>query len=727
MWAISRQTSGRHNLAAIGIVCGLMVACQATRPAADSDDEQGVTRPPTGAADPATEVDKPAKAPALPIWPRVAKASMVEHSGGAVWVFEGDGSAPTKMEISEAEAAGYTVVDLSNSWVPYIFSEKTVALDDSAANDYREKYIGLANNRIDADGQPLRAHEGNFLELYGIPPTLGVLLGEVKLSQEIQSCLDAAGFDPTVFSRFSGVIAYSNVSKGRKDQRKAAWLRKSLAQKLKKARLDPKDLEAAKDDPRFAKAYASWRDLQDRIDVIDHAQRRFRCEKLFNGQDGLGKFKPGVFDNATTHALAKFEKKHAVMGWGHFTKDNLPVLGLTQRETAQARLRRVMTERTASAMGILEDGSAAQWRPDFRWKDAEGVEHALPDLLTEFTETTLKSLGLDDPKSAAQKLEELAGLDPEGFEGLMVAFRMPPLPAYYSDVMEFDAVIDRGDIWYDFPYAEDGRKLGQPRQRRPKLTLYTTYREQRIPLVHWPTTIGSWRTEMYEGVEQLKYKNSDVGARVWRDIVAGPTWIPPASTPPRDLLRRRWLDGRVQLAVNYDEMGPGYASAYGLVAAYHIREIKDEEGNVKSEIDNQIRTHGSVDYMSIMRRFSHGCHRLYNMNAVRLFSFILMHREFERVGQTPLGFGRAFEWEGVEHRIRLKTRGYRYRLADPIPVMVTKGRIRGKRKRPIEGYVPRPVIEEEGESEGEFISVEPGSVEPGSAEPLTSGLQSPEN
>ncbi|HGG56648.1 MAG TPA: hypothetical protein ENK31_02500, partial [Nannocystis exedens] len=485
---------------ALGVVCGLMVACQATRPAADSEDEKGATRPPTGAADPAIAVESPEQAPALPIWPRVAKASMVEHSGGAVWVFESDGSAPKKMEISEAEAAGYTVIDLSNSWVPYIFSEKTVGVDDSAVNDYREKYIGLANNRIDADGQPLRAHESNFLELYGIPPTLGVLHSEAALSQEIQSCLDAAGFDPTVFSRFSGVIAYSNASKGRKDQRKAAWLRKSLAQKLRKAHLDPNDLEAAKDDPRFAKAYRNWRDLQDRIDIIDHAQRRFRCEKLFNnGQDGRGKFKPGVFDNATTHALANFEKKHAVMGWGHFTNDNLPVLGLTQEETVHARLRRVLTERTASAVGILEDGSAAQWRPDFRWKDAEGALHPLPDLLTEFTDTTLRVLGLDDAKTAAKRLDELAALDPEGFEGLMVALRMPPLPAYYSDVMDFDVVIDRGDIWYDFPYAEDGRKLGQPRQRRPKLTLYTTYREQRIPLVHWPTTIGSWRTEMHEG------------------------------------------------------------------------------------------------------------------------------------------------------------------------------------------------------------------------------------
>lgn len=703
---------------ALGIACGVglasVAACSNTRPVAESGEEQGVLQAPTGADE---SPEGAGESPVPPVLPRVAKASLAEHPAAVVWAFDDDPSAPKRMEISEAEAAGYTVVDLSNSWVPYIFSDKTVGVDDEAANEYREMYVGLANNLNDADGKPLKEHEGNYLELYGIPPTLQVIHGEWAEAEAIQACLDEAGFDPEVFSRFSGVIAYRSASKGKKDERKAAWLRKSLTTKLKKARLDPKDPEAAKDDPRVAKAYKDWRALQDQIDVIDHAQRRFRCEKLFNGQGGRGKFKPGVFDSQTTHALANFEKKHAVMGWGHFTNDNLPALGMTQTESVHARLKRVITERTASAAGILEDGSAGRWR-DFRWKDADGVEHPLPDLITEFSDTTLAALGLETAEGAARQLALLSDLDPKGFENLLVAVRMPPLPAYYSDDMDFEVVIDRGDVWYDFPYAEDGRKLGQPRKRRPKLTLYTNYLDQRIPLVHWPTTIGSWRTEMHEGSEQLKYKNSDVGSRVWRDIVAGPTWIPPASTPPRDLLKRRWLDGRVQLAVNYDEMGPGYASAYGLVAAYHVREITDDEGNITSVLDNQIRTHGSVDYMSIMRRFSHGCHRLYNMSAVRLFSFILMHRAFEREGQTPLGFGRAFEWEGKEHTISLKTRGYRYRLAEPIPVEVTKGRIQGKRKSPIEGYVPRPVIEAEtdGDTEGGDGGDGDASTTPESAE-----------
>ena len=50
-----------------------------------------------------------------------------------------------------------------------------------------------------------------------------------------------------------------------------------------------------------------------------------------------------------------------------------------------ARLQRVVLERVVSAAGIVEDGSAAQWKSDFRWKDADGNE--LPLRSTSATDT----------------------------------------------------------------------------------------------------------------------------------------------------------------------------------------------------------------------------------------------------------------------------------------------------------------------------------------------------
>jgi len=138
-----------------------------------------------------------------------------------------------------------------------------------------------------------------------------------------------------------------------------------------------------------------------------------------------------------------------------------------------------------------------------------------------------------------------------------------------------------------------------------------------------------------------------------------------------------------------------------LVAAYHIKQAKDAEGNVVSEFDNSIRTHGSVDYMSILRRYSHGCHRLYNMDAVRMFAFVLQHRDYTRLGQVPVGVGRDIEYEGRTYNMRISTRGYKFELLEPIPVTVTRGRIRGRRSSPIDGYMERPLTEEEKAEQAE--------------------------
>jgi hypothetical protein len=166
-------------------------------------------------------------------------------------------------------------------------------------------------------------------------------------------------------------------------------------------------------------------------------------------------------------------------------------------------------------------------------------------------------------------------------------------------------------------------------------------------------------------------------------------WLPPDSTPAKDLLTKKTLDrdkGPVTV-VNTDVMGPGFQSAYGLVLAIH----HSKAGN--SYYDNQIRTHGSDDYTSIARRFSHGCHRLVNSRAVRLFDFILRQQPFERIGNQPMTLRKRFSYENKPYEYVLDTRGYYYELKQPIPVLVTEGRIMGKIKRPIEAFVPKPGVD----------------------------------
>src|SRR5205814_9443902 len=126
----------------------------------------------------------------------------------------------------------------------------------------------------------------------------------------------------------------------------------------------------------------------------------------------------------------------------------------------------------------------------------------------------------------------------------------------------------------------------------------------------WRTTSGSWRSVLNpDGKVYYKYKSSDAGPRSWKNIVAARVWIPPEGTPARELLTRRIFDRNVGPVpvVNTEVMGPGFGSAYGLAMAVHLKQLPG--GGL---FDNQIRTHGSVDYTSIARRLSHGCHRLVN-------------------------------------------------------------------------------------------------------------------
>ena len=696
----------------MGALSGLW-ACRSNPPA---DERPAPPAPPTTdrAPGPADEAG-PARPPEADAGP-ITKDSQREHPLG--WALRlSPGAEPEKISIARAEADGLTVVDLSDDWVPFIFTDKTPGRDDAQPNAYRPTYVGLANDRIDDDGNRLPEGAHNYLELYGIPPSLSVVHAEWDfIEHTVRPCLAAKGYDPSVFERTKvGTIAYVRGKEAR-FVRPARWHRARLEKAMRRAGLDPADpasFEAAKDHPKTRRLYKTYRRFSDPLEVLSNVQIRLLCEGLYERPDRVT---IGVFDHATHLAIAAFEKKHDIMGWGHVTPDNRAVFALSPEEANYARLLRVLEERTVSATGVVEDGSAAARFPKFRWTDAHGKEHRLRNLAEETRTALTDALGLDGPASARAVFADLferAERDDAGYRRLLVAVEMPKLPAYYADEMELSVVIDRGDVWYDLPYDAEGNRIPQPRRRYPHLTLYAHYLDQKIPLVHWRTTIGSWRSEIKDGKVYLKYKNSDVGRRVWKDIYAAPSWIPPESTPPGDLIVRRYVDGRLRNVVNYGEMGPGYRSAYGLVAAFHIRQVFDRDGNLLREIDNQIRTHGSVDYMSILRRYSHGCHRLLNRNAVRLFSFVLRHRAFERMGQQPVGYRRLVEYEGETFRIAIDTRGYRYHLVDPIPVRVTKGRIRGRRKEPITEYVPKPgVVYDEAPAEGAEDGEIPASMMP---------------
>jgi hypothetical protein len=678
-----------------------------------------------GPAAPA-EVVVPARAPLPPL------------GAGEVYVY-GDGATATppatKMTEPEASAHGLLIVDLGDSWAPFIFQDGGADKRDPAKpNGYRQTFIDLANDRIDDDGKALPAGEGNFLEPFGIPPALSVLAARTEADRAparraCENQVDWAGV------RGLGTnVGYLDREHAKHDHvealRDADWLNKEIARREEAARAPPADAAmAATADASAAAApahaaaipRATWkpgdraaavtalegdadakvsrrvaRTLrgQERLRAVRAVQAFLLCEGLLSPR---ARTTPGSFDLPTHEALAAWERRNDIFGWGLLGGETQAALSRPPLDLDYETFRRVLAERLADAAGIVEDGSTTHHDTPATYTDADGHPQPVPNLIEEHVSALLNAVHV---AGAGDMIAFLRQHGAAGLATLRVAFRAPTLPPYYAaddrGPMDLSAEIDRGDVWYDFPFDAKGRPIEQPRSRFPHLTLFAHWRGQHIPLVSWRTTIGSWRSELHaNGKVYYKYKNSDVGNKVWKDIVAGPVWIPPDGTPARDLLTRKVLerDKGPQTVVNTDVMGPGYQSAYGLVMAIHV----DRGG-----FDNQIRTHGSDDYTSIARRFSHGCHRLVNDRAVRLFDFVLRHRTFRRIGAVPLHMKRKLTVDGVDYHYAIATRGYYYELDKPVPVTVTEGRVMGQVKKPITAYVRKAGVDYED-------AVDPGS------------------
>jgi hypothetical protein len=581
----------------------------------------------------------------------------------------------------ESDAEGYLVVDLGDDWTPYLFSERSDPGEEPVPNAFRETYLALARGEYPDDYLGERAREDKYLELYGIPPTVTLMRTRFEETAS-RACNAELDYEPLL--RFEGFVAYeSNRAAERAVARYEAGKQTvhRLLQRAQVESVDALDLEGL--GTREQRAVRDYQTLGPAYEAVLATQARLLCEGYLSKS---ARFVRGGLDWVTHEALAEFERRHRIFGWGFVGRDTLPALQTTPEEGERETVVRVLTERAIHAAGVLEDGSRSTGRDDapITFRGADGRQHPVPDLVGELEAKVVDAFGLETPESALAFLRSLGDL--HGHH--RVAIPGIELPEYYSEDMPLSVEIDRGDVWYDFPYDAEGNERPQPISRRPRITVYTEYLGHRIALARYGTTIGGWRSESVDGTLMWAYKESPTGDRVWHRIVAAPVWVPPDTSPPRSLLVRTGRPGHLRYAINVHEMGPSYASAYGLVAAYHQREYM-RDGETFFGGDEGIRTHGSVDYMSIMRRHSHGCHRLHNHIAVRLMSFVLRHRPHRRKGQDPLNYGRRFEYEGKTYSFALTRGGYVYELEQALPVRVLPGRILGARTSPIDHPIPQ--------------------------------------
>jgi hypothetical protein len=298
------------------------------------------------------------------------------------------------------------------------------------------------------------------------------------------------------------------------------------------------------------------------------------------------------------------------------------------------------------------------------------------DLVGAATDKAARALGWTSPDGARAFI---VARGKPGLAGLHVAVALPAAPAYHAAHMDLRVEIDRGDVFYEMPgqAAAERRKLAEV--HHPSIVVYAKDGDRDRPLMRWSTTIGGWKKERNEdGEVTLKYKESDVGDRVWRQVLAAPAWLPPDSTPETDLVSES-KDGT--FALKRDLIQPGYGNAYGLVMLIHHEPVA--HGAETRYLDHGIRTHGSVDYRSIGRGESHGCHRLENLLALRLSGFLLQHRHHARRGQVNVDYHRTLELSEQTVQVDVPTRGYLYELDPPVPVRVLRGHVAGEHQKPV--------------------------------------------
>jgi hypothetical protein len=566
------------------------------------------------------------------------------------------------IDADAAEGAGYTLLDLSDDWTPFIFAEQTTPEGQPLPNRYRRIFLGLANDELDEDGEALEPGTKNYLELYGIPPSMSVLRARF-VQDEQHPCHSQESADAIDAVETVTYVAPADI---KKDERKLAKVREELEKARHKAHIATLE-ELAEKQPALAPKVKMLARRAAEKPAMAAVEQRLTCEGLLGGKV---KHTAGIYDDAMRLAVRAFQQKHMIYEANYLRRKTVDALARALIDNDYDALVRALRERVVSAAAILEDGSASKSR----------------NLVEEYLKTALDQLQFTDGQAALAFFKRHPA--PE-FKRLRVAIKLPPRPDYYGDDMDLSIVVDRGDVWYDLPFDANGHYKPQPRKKYPSLTVFTKAGGKQVALARWRTTIGGWRSEQASnGYEYFRYKQSDVGPRVIRNVVSGPVWIAPASTPIRSLTKGKTVNQRWMRVVNYDELGPGYLSAYGVVAGYFV--VPGQNG--RNDWDNGVRAHGSSDYLSIYSAngFSHGCHRLPNHIAIRMYSFILRHRNMTVVGDKPMNFARQFLFKDFAYEIRLPSRGYYYVLDPPLPVNVLEGEIKGDQKKPIAGYVATP-------------------------------------
>ena len=421
------------------------------------------------------------------------------------------GGAERWVDAAAAQAAGYTLVDLGDEWTPYIFQEVTDGNGNLMANRYRQVYLGLANDIGDRDGQPLPEGEHNYLELFGIPPTLSVLRARfVDDVARQESCKDV---DFEKLKTASSIPPRAGKVQAKFEAKVAATAKKLEAMRVA-AGVETLD-ELAQKNPKVQKDVALVERYSNQRVSFPEVEKRLTCEGLLAPPPPNAKpaeiDQPGQFDEPMREAVIRFQHKHMLYDAAALRPDTMAALGRPLVDNDYAALVRVLTERIVSAANILEDGSV-----DTKKGPPLYLERQRPDAAGAQPRRRGAQGDLDAARSRhAGKGARLLPAPPGG--GAKDAARRGQAAARARVPLAADGSVggDRSRRRHLRPACSTrtASRRKQVRHHFPMLTLRVKYNDKWIPLIRWRTTIGGWRSDLASnGYEYFRYKGVRRGA-----------------------------------------------------------------------------------------------------------------------------------------------------------------------------------------------------------------------
>src|SRR6185369_15492781 len=160
-----------------------------------------------------------------------------------------------------------------------------------------------------------------YLELYGIPPTLKLLRTRFHETQK-QDC--ASKIDFQAFKLYQRIVPYIDNPKARRDSSQFLSVEQRVKQFMSKQGVDtPAKIDASRLGTGDKYTLKLYEKLSSIALLVRAAQARLACEGFFEGKAA---FTDGALDWSTNEAIAEFERKHRVFGWGFLSRDTIEAL-----------------------------------------------------------------------------------------------------------------------------------------------------------------------------------------------------------------------------------------------------------------------------------------------------------------------------------------------------------------------------------------------------------------